>query len=50
MDALVKWYESLDLLDCRRGRGRSMKRLKEVMKYDLKGIRLTLDMAHDRSL
>ena len=50
MDALVRRYESLDLLDCRRGRGRSMKWLKEVIKYDLKVIRLTTDIAHDRSL
>ena len=50
MDALVKRYESLDVLDCRRGTGRSMRRSKNVIKYDLKVIRLTTDMAYDRSL
>ena len=50
MDVAVRRCESIKLLGCKRGRGRPKKSWQEVIKYGLKFIGLTEDMAQDRSL
>ena len=48
--ALVKRCERINLLDYRRGRGRSKKSWKEMIKEHLNFLELTENMAQDRSL
>ena len=50
MDAAVRRCKSINLPGCRRVRGRPKRSWQEVIKYDLKFMRLTEDMTQDKSL
>jgi len=50
VDAPVRRCERINILEGKRGRGRSKKSLHEVIREDLKVIELTEDMAQDRRL
>ena len=50
MDAPVRRCKSISFPNGRRGRGRSRKSLEEVIKYDLKFLGLSEDIAQDRSM
>ena len=50
MDAPVRRGETIVYLDHRRHRGRLRRSWKEVIRHDLKTLRLVEDMAHDRKL
>ena len=50
IDALVRRSETIVCSNSRRGRGRSKKSWREVIKHDLKNLGLMEDMTHDRKL
>ena len=49
MDAPVRRCENIDLLDCKRSRGRPKKSWSKVIRHDLKTLGLVEDMAQDRT-
>ena len=50
MDAPVRRCERINLPDYRRSRGRLKKSWSEIIRYDLKTLRLMEDMTQDRRL
>ena len=50
MDAPVRRGETIECLDHKRHRGRPRQNWREVIRHDLKALRLVEDMAHDQKL
>jgi len=50
VNAPVRMCEVINLLHCRRGRGRPKKTCNKVIRSEMKCMRLTEDMAQDRNL
>ena len=50
VNALVRRWEAIDFLHCKRGRGRSKMSWNKVIRNDMKFMGLTENMAQDRNL